>query len=107
MSRLLLALGVLLVVGAAHAADVRVATFNTESDDDTLPAKVAETIRELPNVDIWALQEVEDEDALKIYRAAAKGQTEEPWRYVISESGVNRCWCISPSGVTSRTGSEV
>ena len=37
------------------AADIRIAAFDTEFDDDTQPAKVAETIRKLPNVDIWAL----------------------------------------------------
>ena len=37
------------------AADIRIAAFDTEFDDDTQRAKVAETIRKLPNVDIWAL----------------------------------------------------
>lgn len=88
MSRVIFAFVAFMLAGGAQAADIRIATFNTESDDDTQPAKVAETIRKLPNVDIWALQEVESEDALKIYRDAAKGTSAEPWRYVISESGV-------------------
>lgn len=89
MPRIVLALAACLLASFAQAADIRIATFNTESDDDTQPAKVAETIGKLPNVDIWALQEVEDEEALKKYRSAAKGTSAEPWRYVISESGVN------------------
>jgi endonuclease/exonuclease/phosphatase family metal-dependent hydrolase len=89
MPRLVITLLSFLLIGAAQAADIRIATFNTESDDDTQPAKVAETIGKLPNVDIWALQEVEGEDALKLYLAAAKGTSPASWRSVISESGVN------------------
>ena len=87
MPRLVITLLSFLLIGAAQAADIRIATFNTESDDDTQPAKVAETIGKLPNVDIWALQE--GEDALKRYLAAAKGTSATSWRSVISESGVN------------------
>ena len=89
MPRLVITLLSFLLIGAAQAADIRIATFNTESDDDTQPAKVAETIGKLPNVDIWALQEVEGDDALKLYLAAAKGTSPASWRSVISESGVN------------------
>jgi endonuclease/exonuclease/phosphatase family metal-dependent hydrolase len=89
MTRIAFAFIACLLTGLAQAAEIRIATFNTESDNDTQPSKVAETIAKLPNVDIWALQEVEDEEALAMYRAAAKGVSNEPWRHVISESGIN------------------
>lgn len=89
MARFILVFFACLLAGYAQAAEIRIATFNTESDDDTQPIKVAETIGKLPNVDIWALQEVEDEEALQTYRLAAKGISGEPWRSVISESGIN------------------
>ena len=60
------------IIGPAQATEIRIATFNTESDADTNPMKVAETIRSIDGVDIWGLQEVESEDALKLYRDAAK-----------------------------------
>jgi len=88
MHGILLAVFLLASVAAADAAEIRVATFNTESDDDTQPVKVAETIRGVYGVDIWALQEVESEDALKIYRDAAQSSSDTHWRFIISESGV-------------------
>lgn len=77
-----------LAVGAVEAADLRIATFNTESDADTQPAKVAETIEESGTFDILALQEVEGLQALKTYTEAAAKQGGR-WRFVISESGFN------------------
>lgn len=76
-----------LMSGAVQAAEIRIATFNTESDGDTEPDKVAETIRDVSGVDIWGLQEVESEEALRVYRDAAKVSGHGRWRYVISESG--------------------
>ena len=51
--------------------------LNTESDDDIQP-KVVETIGKLPNVDIWALHEFADEEALANYGSAAKGAKNQP-----------------------------
>lgn len=87
MKRTILAVLACLAMGTAQAVEIKIATFNTESDTDTQPAKVAETIRKVAGVDIWAFQEVEGEDALKVYREAAKTSPVEHWRYVISESG--------------------
>ncbi|MFA1623293.1 endonuclease/exonuclease/phosphatase family protein [Rhizobium mongolense] len=70
------------------ADDLRIATFNTESDADTQPAKVAETIAAMGGFDLLAVQEVESADALKAYTEAAAKQGGR-WRFVISESGVN------------------
>lgn len=78
---------VLLMAGAVQGAEIKIATFNTESDEDTQPEKVAETIREVNGVDIWALQEVESKQALRLYSDAAKISGHGKWRYVISESG--------------------
>ena len=75
------------IIGPTQAAEIRIATFNTELDADTDPMKVAETIRRIDGVDIWGLQEVESEDALKLYREAAKFSGHGNWRFVLSESG--------------------
>jgi endonuclease/exonuclease/phosphatase family metal-dependent hydrolase len=72
-----------------HAGDLTVATFNTESDDDTQPAKVAQSIGEIGQFDILAVQEVEGRDALKAYTDAAAGANGGRWRNVMSESGFN------------------
>ncbi|MFK4488890.1 endonuclease/exonuclease/phosphatase family protein [Bradyrhizobium sp. USDA 336] len=93
----------LFVSSAASAFDIRVATFNTESDDDTQPARVAETIGQVTNVDIWALQEVEDYEAMKLYRDAARGVRPEQWRFVFSESGVNTDRQSDHLGILYRT----
>ncbi|WP_373414842.1 endonuclease/exonuclease/phosphatase family protein [Ensifer aridi] len=77
-----------LAVGTVEAADLRIATFNTESDADTQPAKVAETIDEIGTFDVLALQEVEGLQALRTYTEAAARQGGR-WRFVISESGFN------------------
>ncbi len=69
--------------GAANK--INVATFNVESDGDTQPAKVAETIDGINGVDVWALQEVESGAAVSIFLAKAGAGK---WRSVISESGV-------------------
>ncbi|WP_164986552.1 endonuclease/exonuclease/phosphatase family protein [Rhizobium leguminosarum] len=70
------------------ADDLRIVTFNTESDADTQPVKVAETIAAMGGFDLLAVQEVESADALKAYTEAAAKQGGR-WRFVISESGVN------------------
>jgi endonuclease/exonuclease/phosphatase family metal-dependent hydrolase len=73
---------------SAWAGDLHIATFNTESDDDTQPAKVAETIKAMGRFDILAVQEVESIDALRQFADAASQQGGR-WRFVVSESGVN------------------
>ena len=70
-----------------RAAEVRVGTFNTESGPDTLPVKVAKTIREVRGVDIWALQEVESPVALEHYAEAARISGGGRWTWVIGRSG--------------------
>jgi len=92
-----------LFVSTAHAADIRIATFNTESDDDTQPGRVAETIGQVTNVDIWVLQEVESTEAIGLYRDAARGMRPEQWRYIISESGVNTDRQSDHLGILYRT----
>ena len=68
----------------AAARNVKLATFNTESDYDTTPYRVAETMESIQGVDIWALQEVESPEAASLYRS---GAGDGLWRYVVSESG--------------------
>lgn len=58
----ILALAVLLsplAAGAAWAQDLRIVTYNVESDSDTTSVEVAKDIREIGSADIWALQEVD------------------------------------------------
>ncbi|OWV69635.1 hypothetical protein ATY77_20940 [Rhizobium sp. R634] len=78
----------LAATGLAQAGDLRIATFNTESDSDTQPPKVAETIVALGTFDVLAVQEVESWQALKEYAEAAAKQGGK-WRFVISESRTN------------------
>src|SRR5829696_5580914 len=86
MLRVVFLAAALLASETALAIEIRIATFNTESEG-AKPEKVAETIRDVSGVAIWAFQEVESEDALKLYRDAAKQSPTENWRYVISEAG--------------------
>ena len=63
---------ILMTLGIANlpaSADTRlqIASFNVESDPDTRPELVAEDLRRLPGIDLWALQEVENETALNIF----------------------------------------
>lgn len=83
--------GCLLTVSPLQAADLRIATFNTESDPHftTDPVNVARTIAEMGKFDILALQEVEDADAVRQFAEAAAYSLRGTWRSVISESGVN------------------
>lgn len=75
------------MVTASGAADLTVATFNTESDDDTQPDKIAEHISKIGPFDILAVQEVESVDALKLYADTAASILGGRWRFVVSESG--------------------
>ena len=52
MRRIALTAVAVLISGAVQAAEIRIATFNTESETDTQPEKVAETIRHTSGVDI-------------------------------------------------------
>lgn len=52
---------------ASRDSALNIASFNVESDSDTRPALVAEDMHRLPGIDIWALQEVESEEALKLF----------------------------------------
>lgn len=78
-------------VSTSRADDLRIATFNTESDPafTTWPVNVAKTITKIGRFDILAVQEVESEEALKLYASAAAHSQGGDWRYVISESGTN------------------
>lgn len=87
MRLIAIAICAVLISGTVHAAEIRIATFNTESDSDTQPEKVAQTIRDVNGVDIWAMQEVESGEALRVYAEAAKISGHGKWRYVLSESG--------------------
>lgn len=86
--RLIVLLGSLFIISAAHAQDVRVGTFNTESASDTQPSRVAETIREVGRVDVWAFQEVASRRAaVEFTQAASAVAGRDNYRYIISESG--------------------
>lgn len=70
----------------AQAAPVKIATYNTESDDDTNWSNVATDISSINGVDIWGLQEVEGQAALSKYLSQA-GSGE--WDAVLSRSGAS------------------
>ncbi|TCA23628.1 hypothetical protein E0H70_28275 [Rhizobium leguminosarum bv. viciae] len=76
------------LASSSMANDLRIVTYKTESDADTQPSKVAETIAAMGSFDLLAVQEVESADALKSYTEAA-AKNGGRWRFVISESGVN------------------
>lgn len=79
------------VTMVAHAQDLTVVTFNTESDDaDTSIGLVSQQIAELGELDILAMQEVESTSALSRYTKTIAETLGGKWRYVISESGYNR-----------------
>lgn len=102
--RMLLCILFLVILGtAAQASDLRIATFNTESDDDTDPVKVAESIKAIGSFDILALQEVEGTQALKTYAEAAAEANGGTWRFVISESGFNSTRAPDFLGILYRT----
>ncbi len=86
--RTLVLAGLLTFASAAQAQDVRVGTFNTESASDTQPFRVAETIREVGRVDVWAFQEVADSAAaVEFTQAASAVAGRSNYRYIVSESG--------------------
>lgn len=72
----------------AFGQELVVGTFNTESASDTSVFNVSKTIRKSGFVDVWALQEVEDLDALTEYTVAAgSAGNRKSFRRIMSESG--------------------
>lgn len=82
--RFYLIAALILLSFASQAAPVKIATYNTESDDDTNWSNVAADIGKITGVDIWGLQEVEGQAALNEYLQTAGAGT---WKAVISKSG--------------------
>lgn len=105
MSRLLVLLFCLAFSSVTAAQDLRVATLNAESEEtaDTLPEKVAETIRGMGPFDLLAVKEVQSTAALKIFADAAAQSNGGRWRYVISESGFNSDRAPDFLGIIYRT----
>jgi endonuclease/exonuclease/phosphatase family metal-dependent hydrolase len=67
-----------------------IATLNTESGSDTQSFRVAELIRELGRVEIWAFQEVASEEAVIEFTVAASASgARQRYRYHLSTSGKN------------------
>lgn len=74
----------------AQSQELIVGTLNTESASDTQPFKVAETIRGVGFVDVWAFQEVADVNAATEFLVAAgSAPGRKSFRMVVSESGEN------------------
>lgn len=68
------------------ATEIKIATYNTESDDDTNWPTVAADIGSISGIDIWGLQEVEGQGALDTYlKEIGAGQ----WDAVLSRSGAS------------------
>ena len=68
--KILIVSAMLAMLAPAFADNIKVATFNTESETssgDTQPVKVAETFSQISGKDVWGLHEVEDEAATELY----------------------------------------
>lgn len=61
-----------LLGSSAWSQSLSVATFNVESDDDTDPALVATDFARIPPIHVWALQEVESQEALDLFVATLR-----------------------------------
>lgn len=84
--RILFAAALVAISSALSATEIKIVTYNTESDDDTSWSNVAADIGSISGVDIWGLQEVEGQAALDTYLpVAGRGQ----WAAVISRSGAS------------------
>lgn len=84
--RILLIAAMLAVSPALLATEIKIATYNTESDDDTNWTNVAADIDSIEGIDIWGLQEVEGPNALDTFLpVAGAGQ----WEAVLSRSGAS------------------
>ncbi len=63
----------------ASAGDIRVVTYNVESDSDTDPKDVAKDIKKIGKADIWALQEVDGSGAMFTLREAIQNDGQKMW----------------------------
>lgn len=79
---------ILAVSPALSAKEIKIVTYNTESDDDTAWANVAADIGSISGVDIWGLQEVEGQQALDAYLATVEAGAGQ-WEAIISRSGAS------------------
>lgn len=68
-----------LAAGAAWAQDLRIVTYNVESDSDTTSVEVAKDIREIGSADIWALQEVDGFRSIFPLREAMNTDGRDMW----------------------------
>lgn len=83
----LLATVVVLFPTCANSTEVRIATFNTASDEKTKPESVAKTMELVKGVDVWGLQEVEGKENLELFLAAAEKSGHGEWKHFQSTSG--------------------
>lgn len=68
-----------LVTSAVLAADIRIISYNVESDHDTSASEVAKDIREIGPADIWALQEVANQTDMFVLREATEAEGRDMW----------------------------
>lgn len=68
-----------LLPAAAWAQDIRIVTYNVESDSDTSTDEVAMDIAEIGGADIWALQEVDGFNAIFPLREAMNSGGRDMW----------------------------
>ncbi len=79
---------ILFLAVSASAEEIKVGTLNTESGSDTQPFMVAQLIRKIGRIDVWAFQEVASVNAAIEYTVAAGAAGgRKSYRYVVSESG--------------------
>ena len=78
---------------SARAADLTVATFNVESGDAS-PRVVAEMFDEVPDCDIWGLQEVQNSSWARIFKAKAEDVRGERFYYLLGTTGWANKLCI-------------
>ncbi|MBO9399163.1 endonuclease/exonuclease/phosphatase family protein [Shimia sp. R9_2] len=72
-------LAALCVATIAVAQDIRIVSYNVESDSDTNVNLVARDIKEIGSADIWGLQEVDGFDAIFKLREAMDAPDREMW----------------------------
>lgn len=66
-----------LPVQAQPVPQLRVISYNVESDEDTQPALVTEDIERIGEADLWGLSEVQDREVAEIFRAAISTPNQE------------------------------
>jgi endonuclease/exonuclease/phosphatase family metal-dependent hydrolase len=86
-SIMLAMLGCVLGSAASGAAEFIVAGWNVESDRDTDPRLVAERMAAFPEVDVWGLSEIQNEQVATRFGDAVSRATGAPFEVAVGRTG--------------------